>query len=557
MPRPWAASYRWLTILAGILLYLTPALDLRAQSAKRSAAPPATQTIIFMRSEHPVFVELTVLLGSKELREVRSQQVTQAFGDLDANGDGIIDQTERDAAPLALRKLGVQEKWATLLPRLDTNPADQNVSAAELTAFAKQLFGPPVTLEARLRGIRRAGQAVELFDLLDDNQDQVLTTSEFAALSTRLQKLDADGDESFSVVEVEPFRNPFGPRTASAPVPAEDAPWIVAENAAEILLKRFDQQSPMQVLSAAELGISPKLVATGDTDQDGALNLEELRKWLPTVPPHYRLNVSLPVGRTGQTSLVWTDTSLPAAAPANPGRLRPVAALLRKNIETAIAGQPLQIQLPALTSRTTQKDNVDFYKLQFRKSDRDKNKYLDQTEFASLNLPGATFEAVDADGDGQIFDKEIEEFLKLESLVDQVRVVVAYDNNEVSLFSLLDQNKDNRLTPRECLQATTAWKSSDTDLDGQLARNELSGKMRLIVELAKPRLFKIPFTSQGTMTGEPIISPQSETTPVWFRGMDRNIDGDISRREFIGNDDAFRKWDRDGDGLISSAEAGR
>lgn len=557
MPPPWAVSYRWLPILAGILFYLTPARDSRGQSAAESGTPPATQTLIFMRAEHPVLVAFTVLLGGKELRAVRTQQIAQTFRELDTNSDGVVDQPEREATPLALRHLGVQEKWTALLPRLDTNPADQNVSAAELTAFAEQLFGPPVTLEARVRGIRRAGQAVELFDLLDDNQDQVLSTSEFAALSTRLQKLDADGDESFSVVEVEPFRNPFSPRTASAPAAVEDAPWIVAENGAEMLLKRFDQQPPLQVLSASELGVSQKLVATGDTDQDGTLNLEELRKWLPTVPPHYRLNVSFPAERTGQTSLSWTDAALPSAPSANPGRLRPAAALLRKKLETAIAGQPLQIELPALTSRIAHKDNADFYKLQFRKSDRDKNKYLDQTEFASLNLSGAPFDAVDLDGDGQIYDKEIEEFLKLESLVDQVRVVVAYDNNEVSLFSLLDQNKDNRLTPRECLQATTAWKSSDTNQDGQLARNELSGKLRLIVEMVKPRLFQMPFNQQGTMTGEPIISPQSESTPVWFRGMDRNVDGDISRREFIGDEDAFQKWDRDGDGLISTAEAKR
>ncbi len=555
MPGP-AASYRWLTVWAGVLLYLTPALDLRAQSAS-TETPAATQNIIFMRSEHPVFVELTVLLDGQELRAVRSQRVTQVFSELDANGDGAIDQAERDAAPQALRKLGVREKWTELLPRLDNNPADKNISAAELTAFSEQLFGPPVQLSARSRGVRRAGQAVELFDLLDDNQNQVLSESEFGALSARLQKLDADGDESFSVIEVEPFRNPFSPRSANTTVPPEDAPWIIAENAPEILLKRFDQQPPTHALSAAELGLPQKLVTAGDIDQDGAINLEELRKWLPTVPPHYRLNVTLPAGKTRLTNLTWTDTSKPLPATPQSRRARPMS-LPPKGLETTIAGQPLQLQVSAVSaSRVAQSDNVNYYKLQFRKSDRDKNSYLDQTEFASLNLPGATFETVDADGNGQVFTNEIEEFLQLENLVDQGHIMVTYDSNELSLFSLLDLNKDNRLTPRECLQATTAWKSSDTNQDGQLARSELSGKLRLSIELVKPRLFQNAIVQQGAMTGEPIISPQSSSTPVWFRGMDRNVDGDISRREFIGNDDAFRKWDRDGDGLISAAEAGR
>jgi Ca2+-binding EF-hand superfamily protein len=39
--------------------------------------------------------------------------------------------------------------------------------------------------------------------------------------------------------------------------------------------------------------------------------------------------------------------------------------------------------------------------------------------------------------------------------------------------------------------------------------------------------------------------------------MDRNHDGDVSRREFLGSEEAFRKIDRDSDGLISLEEAER
>jgi len=45
--------------------------------------------------------------------------------------------------------------------------------------------------------------------------------------------------------------------------------------------------------------------------------------------------------------------------------------------------------------------------------------------------------------------------------------------------------------------------------------------------------------------------------PLWFRKMDRNRDGDVSHREFLGTDEAFRRIDSDGDGLISAAEAER
>src|SRR5262249_21719780 len=45
--------------------------------------------------------------------------------------------------------------------------------------------------------------------------------------------------------------------------------------------------------------------------------------------------------------------------------------------------------------------------------------------------------------------------------------------------------------------------------------------------------------------------------PVWFRKMDRNRDGDVSRKEVLGSDELFRLIDADGDGLISAEEAER
>jgi hypothetical protein len=37
--------------------------------------------------------------------------------------------------------------------------------------------------------------------------------------------------------------------------------------------------------------------------------------------------------------------------------------------------------------------------------------------------------------------------------------------------------------------------------------------------------------------------------------MDRNGDGDVSWKEFLGTREQFRRLDRDGDGLISAEEA--
>ena len=50
---------------------------------------------------------------------------------------------------------------------------------------------------------------------------------------------------------------------------------------------------------------------------------------------------------------------------------------------------------------------------------------------------------------------------------------------------------------------------------------------------------------------------QAPKGPEWFRKMDRNNDGDISLKEWLGTEEEFRKIDADGDGLISVEEAER
>jgi hypothetical protein len=52
-----------------------------------------------------------------------------------------------------------------------------------------------------------------------------------------------------------------------------------------------------------------------------------------------------------------------------------------------------------------------------------------------------------------------------------------------------------------------------------------------------------------------IPAGEGQRGPLWFRKMDRNGDGDVSRVEWLGAREDFDRMDTDRDGLVSAAEA--
>src|SRR5262249_46300347 len=83
---------------------------------------------------------------------------------------------------------------------------------------------------------------------------------------------------------------------------------------------------------------------------------------------------------------------------------------------------------------------------------------------------------------------------------------------------------------------------------------------------ALPRQYRItfgaaPIRSWGGMMipalSKPVFAPSGahRIGPAWFRALDRNRDGIVSVREFLGPPEAFRQLDGDNDGLITAKEA--
>lgn len=195
---------------------------------------------------------------------------------------------------------------------------------------------------------------------------------------------------------------------------------------------------------------------------------------------------------------------------------------------------------------------------QFKNADRDGNGYVDKTEAESFPQLNSAFELIDADHDGKIFIEEVRAFSEeTEDLRKSTEVgfaAVAVNDQGKGLFGLFDTNGDGMLSPRELKRLPKLLAQYDHNKDGGIAPNEvpksyvMSFQQGLTQGMAQP----IPM-----FVAAPIRSDRrrKEDGPVWFRKMDRNGDGDVSRREFLGTDEDFRKIDTDGDGLIDANEA--
>lgn len=144
----------------------------------------------------------------------------------------------------------------------------------------------------------------------------------------------------------------------------------------------------------------------------------------------------------------------------------------------------------------------------------------------------------DRDRNGSLSQQEIERWLKLQRQLihGQLLISVYYGGG---LLELLDTNHDAGLSVRELRMMWQTLKSVSCTSGSHV---DLSRVPNVILFVA----------SQGY----PDQLARTSTSDVeWFRLMDRNADGDVSRREFTGSPNAFDRLDQDHDGLISSREA--
>jgi Ca2+-binding EF-hand superfamily protein len=602
----------WFLVPGALLLVLASLLVLPVQAAPPAAEPGTGDKgsgtkdeidLVYFGDLRPVLLRVHVQIDGKAHGEIWDSFLAKLFKYLDRDGDGVLSKEEAERAPTVQRLLrllrgisyydeefflargGRNGSQTAKMTDLDTDK-NGKVTLDELKAYYKK--GPqPVNVAMGPNRGDSESLTDALFKCLDVNKDGKLSKEELAAAPERLHLLDRDDDEMISVGELVPnrfggndgyaiaFAGSGGPAALPDGVPFFRVDAGAAERLAKRLLSQYDKDKNGK-LSAREIGLDAADFAALDRNKDGQLDLTELAAFVsrpPDLELMYQLgNVPKGPAPGGLLKLVLEQSQRngrgerrqPVSLVSPDNKPRALAAAVSKGdsggLKLGLPDAHVDFQ-PGQSVGINSAQTKQFYLQQFKEADADKKGYLERKVLENSNYPFflSFFALADRNGDNKLTEKELSDYLDLQAAGSACVVAITLHDLGRGLFELLDvAPHDGRLGLRELRMAWTRLAPLDRDGDGCIALTEVPRRVQLAVRqsgLNNPYYFFNADGGAGYRAQMPM--PMPTRGPAWFRKMDRNADGDISPREWLGTEEEFRKIDTDGDGLISAEEAER
>ncbi len=542
------------------------------------------QDVIFLGKTRPVLMRLHILTDGKPHSQAWDDYVEKLFKFADNNGDGVLDEIEvkRLPSPAMMQQLvrgnfyNFYNHTAVQMAQVDQNAdgkatldevkafyrAKAQVAAVQLVPAYNYAYGQPgnrltSALLRHLGGkdgkldLQKIVKADDLVARLDTNDDETLDANE-------LNTAPLDGLAGQFQQAGGGMMMPGGPTARVTTgdssfllVPKETGPGQLTErlNLSKELITRYDKDKSGK-LTRDEIGLDADSFRNLDRNGDGLIDAIELIRYFIVAPD---LEITVQLGKREKMD--------GPAIHLTPERKNALDAMVRQasgdalmvsltsaQMEIRSGGSGVGVYVQPATQLTGYFDSI------FQMTDKGKKGFVDlQQDLKAGNFQAMKgfFEMADRDNDGRVMKKEFMDMCAIHAQGGGPTTSVTVSETSRGLFELLDTNRDGRLSVRELRAASEKLKAFDLNGDGILSEDEIPVQVQIAIGSGSnpAQVVRNPF-QMGMQT-----RPASTLGPLWFRKMDRNGDGDVSRREFLGSPEQFQKLDLDGDGFISLEEA--
>jgi Ca2+-binding EF-hand superfamily protein len=528
-------GYVRILVAASAVVVLALAVDRAPADRPAADDPEAVRDVFLLLDRGPLHLRLKVTIAGKSPQAVRRDYLARLFKALDADGDGKLTRAEFEKSPLNTARRGPGARPLSEREAAEVMPATKLAEALERVAGE--------TLAFRQDGSARKTDDL-VFAALDTDKNGVLSEAEIVEAATLLLAKDQDDDDCVTIDEFappDPMRMMVAVPGPPAERPVAAVSTLLVDGAGPLfgprIVRRYDRDRDGK-LSPAEIGLPPERFRALDADGDGKLSPDELaafRKQPPDVDA--ALELEPPAGQAKRVEVV---------AAANTQSTRPDVATFRfADTDVALAVRALDPLGSAVADA----------RAQFNRLDADQNGYLDRDELKdNVRFQRGLFEAIDADADDKIFWPEMEQFVRGRAEVAATRCDVVLHDLGHGFFEALDRNHDGRIGLREIRAAAATLRGMRKPGRSELRATDPPRRLHLEVIRGTFQLFGTGAAGESTVP-RVAAQPRTGVGPVWFQRMDRNLDGDLTWKEFLGPRHVFEELDADHDGLIDPTEA--
>jgi Ca2+-binding EF-hand superfamily protein len=497
--------------------------------------PESVRDVFLLLDGGPLHLRLRITIAGKSPQAVRRDYLARLFKTLDTDKDGKLSRAEFERSPLNTSRRGPGGR------PLSPKEAAETVPARKLAEALERVAGETLAFRQENTG-RKTDDSV--FEALDANRDGALTEDEILQAPALLLAKDQDDDDCVTLDEFKPpDATTMGPavQVATRERPMAAVSNLLLDGAGPLfaarLIRRYDRDRDGR-LSLAESGLTAERFRALDTDGDGKLSPEELAAFRRQPPDvEAALELAPPAGELVRVR-VTAGPNIQATRPDFA-----TFALVDSVLELAVRSfNPLEAAVADAQA-------------QFNRLDVDQNGYLDRDELKqNVRFQRGLFELIDTDGDDKIFWPEMERYVRSRAEVAATRCDIVLHDLGHGFFEALDLNHDGRLGLREIRVASATLRGLRKNGQAALRATDPPRRLHLEVIRGSFQLFGTGGMGQSTVP-RIAVAPRAPVGPIWFQRMDRNLDGDLTWKEFLGPRHVFEELDADHDGLIDPKEA--